>query len=176
MMDTQVITEIEIYEPTVQDRIQRVLYRLDHGEQLGQKDLYDGQNFCVMGLFADESGLGEWNHRTIGNDIVGNKIQYTYKPHDTNYLSSTSLLPFPVRQYYGFNTATGMFKFSDISDDLRDRIVYIYREFFGRYANKSATPANIYSLTGLNDVGVRLGDASINQVLADLIRSGAAFK
>ena len=37
------------YEPTVDDKIQRVLYRLESGEQLARAYLKDGDNFCVLG-------------------------------------------------------------------------------------------------------------------------------
>ena len=48
---------VEIYEPSAQDKIQRVLYRLDHGEQLSRGQLKQDDNFCVLGLFADEYGI-----------------------------------------------------------------------------------------------------------------------
>ena len=46
---TQQINETNTdYEPTVADRIQRVLYRLDHGEQLTHNTLKSDDNFGIM--------------------------------------------------------------------------------------------------------------------------------
>ena len=59
--------ESEVYEPSAAVRIQRVLYRLDSGEQLASGYLKHRDNFCVLGLFADESGMGDWTGRVKGS-------------------------------------------------------------------------------------------------------------
>ena len=70
-MVTEILPEIretlsaEMYEPTVADQIQRVLYRLEHGERLGRGRLFDGERYCVLGLFANVADLPLDNYNII---------------------------------------------------------------------------------------------------------------
>ena len=50
-------TLAETYKPTVHDKIQRVIYRLESGEELIAGALSCDGKFCVLGMFLDEAGL-----------------------------------------------------------------------------------------------------------------------
>ena len=147
--EQQITTE---YEPSVADKIQRILYRLDHGEELTGGRLYDGSNFCVLGLFADESGLGQWdvfsNSYVVGSD------------------SCRSTLNYAVVEYYHLRNTDGAF-FVDslpehIKDELRDKLGY-------------TVCLGLMQISGINDDLVDKGINS-NKILADIIRSGVLFK
>ena len=202
------------YEPTVSDRIQRVLYRLENGEQLTNRQLYNGDNFCALGLFADESGLGYWDFTSpvfSDTDIIrypykihrrevippfdddgneaniwsdGTTIWVNYKGSDKIYAydiltksynenksflaydhSSLTLLPYPVKDLYGFNSVAGVFAMSDLPIELQYRIT----EAFGDIPL-------LESIVGINDKGVKRNHPDTNTILADIIRSGVLFK
>ena len=114
------------YEPTVADKIQRIIYRLESGESLnwGQlKGWGEGSEsntltaiaitsdhgaqvnatcdvtvnkdlFCVLGMFADESGLGYWDAKN------------RYVIDDGRYASS---LTKDIYEYYGLTDREGSF-------------------------------------------------------------------
>ena len=161
------------YKPTVSDKIQRVLYRLEQGEQLGRRDLYDGNKFCVLGMFADESGAGNWVIDSHSEKAVG-RFRYRYMMHHAEFSGSAALLPNYVQKLYGFKTDTGLFMLADLSDDLSKKINEIYwKAEFNSVDVKDELIC--WSMACLNDAGLLVDSGSINQVLADVIRSGAVF-
>ena len=103
-----------------------------------------------MGLFVEESGLYEWDD---------NKRHYVMPGTDStcvNFLSAE------LRDYYNFKTSDGSFDREDLPHNLREEV-----KSFGKYG---------HSLSGLNDkIGSVNINISINQLLADIIRSGAVF-
>ena len=156
-----ILTEISTstvttYEPTVADKIQRVLYRLEHGEKLiwGQMH-YDG-GFCVLGLFADESGLGSWEPISHGYN-VGGQVSFTRL--------SDNLL-----DYYGFNSSGVSLVLSDLPNDLHNKVRCLF--FTNGYYREHGT----FDLSFINDCGRIRAYPHINQLLADIIRSGVLFQ
>ena len=150
---TQQINETNTdYEPTVADRIQRVLYRLDHGEQLTHNALKSDDNFCVLGLFADESGIGGWEGDAY---VVGNE-------------SNAKTLGIILTNYYGFHTCGGSFNVCDLSENLRQTLVdeHILRNNYDDVC---------MNITLINDY-YKLTDEKRNAIIAAIIRSGALFR
>lgn len=101
---TQTAEQTVTYEPTIADRINRVLYRLEHTENLGYGKLKYGDKFCILGLFADESGLGSW-------DKLGYFVDKDGKLHSPGTLSAS------VMEYYGFKTNNGEYYPGDLSPE-----------------------------------------------------------
>ena len=171
-MISQQTPDSDVYAPSVSDRIQRVLYRLDHGEQLGRKDLYDGTKFCVLGMFADESGMGHWQYSGPSSDLVG-RHRYNYKLSVKDFMGSAALLPHPVKQLYGFTTDTGLFMLKDLPDHVQKQTWEVYRK---TYTNGPINdPMTSWSLASLNDSCLQIGYEYTNELLAKIIRSGAVF-
>lgn len=143
----EVLTE---YEPSVDDKIQRILYRLESGERLIHGSLKRGSNFCVLGLFADESGLGEWDG-AMYRESSGTGV---------------SILNLNIYKYYNLHNQSGMFNISDLPVELMNLV-----DVFQPYEDDT------FSLMGINDsVGVHEDhNINVNQLLADIIRSGAIF-
>lgn len=151
------LTEIkETYEPTVQDKIQRILYRLDHGETLIKNALYNGENYCILGLFAEESGLGEWNRNE------GESFRYHIpgcKEHSTHALTLS------IKDYYGFASCYGDFYVGDLPEYVRNRLQSVINFEIGPEI----------SLMEINDIAQDTPD-NIALLMSDIIKSGAVFK
>ena len=136
------------YEPTVQDKVQRVLYRLDHGEELVHGNLRINNKFCVLGLFADESGLGRWDKALyrIG-DSCSNQILYRQ-----------------LKEYYNLRSGSGSFIVDNLPEDINAKIKTLYP-----YHTRSL------SLMEINDNVLARHKIDINKLLASIIRSGVIF-
>ena len=148
---TPELTEVQ-YEPSASDKIQKILYRLDQGEVLNQNHLknYETGNFCVLGLFADESGLGHWGEDA--SYIVDNE-------------RSHKILSMDLVNYYGLNSEAGIFAVIDLPHELQS-------ELFGSITKD---PGVYCSLSRINDSDFVDKDAK-NRLLASIIRSGAIFR
>lgn len=150
------------YEPTISDRIQRILYRLDSGEELSYGALSIGNSFCVLGLFADESGLGEWGY---SENLESNEYRIT----GTNITSAVWLCDM-LADYYDLRTGGGTFDINCLTEDLRNRLL-----------TKGVEPnyKDFVSLDSINDQMLSKDapyDYEVNILLADVIRSGVIFK
>ena len=132
------------YEPTVHDKIQRIIYRLEHGEEL------ISGNLMRRGQFADESGLGDW----FGS---------IYYESDTK---SVTVLSESISTYYNLQNRSGKFYLADLSDDVQNKLSIFKPNVDGTF-----------SLMAINDSVLFCMDnnININQLLADIIRSGAVF-
>ena len=151
--------EVSTYEPTVQDKIQRVLYRLEHGERLISGQLKLNDNFCILGLFTDESGMGHWD------------IDYRYIIDATDDIVDLNLTSVLVK-YYGFADPGGSFALSDLpTNDMQNKVKCLLADGHSRI-----TSDNMVFLSVLNDLGDFVKYPYINQLLADIIRSGAPFQ
>ena len=157
----------------VQEKIDRILARLDQGEELISKKLRIGDNFCILGLFADESGLGHWHTEIQKGEPVH---YYKIKPFVKNatpygYFVSYSLfdransirLNSRLVQHYGLQSAEGAFDVDRIPASIKYRML-----------TANCGP----SLLKVNDymIDSEYPGAEINAVLSDIIRSGAIFK
>lgn len=139
-------------EPTADDKVQNILCRLEHGEKLIQGQLKQGDNFCILGLFADESGLGYWG------DAVSTHYYYMDGEHP-----ACSDLPLGVMNYYNMRTCYGDFDPDDLTPELRDRLVGIVED-----------PETETSLMDINDAD-DVDPEVIKQLLIDIIKSRAIF-
>ena len=168
-VELSVVEKPVTYEPTVQDRIQRVLYRLESGEQLTKLRLRINNSFCALGLFLDEYQDGEWiSDRKLTNEDDSYDIYYHYLDHGINRRSSLVLTK-PAVKYYGFNDEYGSFDLRDIKD--RNLKVKIDR----------ATPSRFKfnpNLGILNDhlIYHPIFHDETNTLISALIRSGVLFK
>lgn len=145
------------YEPTVQDKIQRVLYRLDQGEELVAGSLRHGKNFCVLGLFADESGIGDWCVNLAA-------IVYTDTKGDDSYVDLSPALV----DYYNFTGATLPFNFNKLPLELQNKIKPILN-----------SASDYVDLVMINDRMIAEDTYTpeyTNAVLAEVIRSGVCFR
>ena len=162
MVTSVIVTELELqkqeYEPTVADKIQRVIYLLEQGERLINDRLYDGSNFCVLGLFADESGLGDWDH----------SFNYVISKESHN----GTILPNDVMKYYNFRDERVSFNLSKLPSDLQNKINCLNYDW---NFNLMSSNVNI-ALFGVNDLGMACEYPYVNQLLADIIRSDAIYK
>ena len=157
------------YEPSVADKIQRIIYRLEHGEELSIGSLYDGQNFCVLGLFADESGLGEWTPVTQYTHRHSNSIitEYVYNVGELDIrLLSPSSPPEAVTEYYNLKAdPTGVnFNTNDLPLLLRKELTDLIK------------CTGMVDLYYVNDMLIQKGHRNrVNSILAGIIRSGVLF-
>ena len=166
---TTTVTNPEIettYEPTVADKIQRILYRLDHGEKLVCGALRDGDNFCVLGMFADESGLGEWSRETDR----AYRDRYLVGEGPDNI--STVWLSDVLADYYNLRTGGATFEIGKLPGDIQQKL--------NAYNVKPHTcDVNLISLDLINDLLLSNNDVSnpeANEILAAIIRTGVIFK
>lgn len=142
---TPKVRDLDLYEPSLEDKIQRIIYRLENGEKLIRGNLRSSSgDFCVMGLFADESGLGKWGPYGQSYHIYD---KFSYK-----YLNAE------LTNYYGLVSGVGSFKIEDLPEDLQTRM-------------HDMTRGDSSALAVLNDCFT----PGINQLLADIIRSRAVF-
>ena len=161
-MTTTTVTNPEIqptYEPTVADKIQRVLYRLENDGELISGFFREDDNFCVMGLFADESKIGKWAY--YGDSL------FDYLVDDQG--GNPSIIK--LCEYYNMNELA-CFELGTLEPDLQNEV----RKIMETSIDFSEADRVIIGLTKLNDVGVSTGCENINEVLAAVIRSGAVFK
>ena len=138
------------HEPTAADKIQRILYRLDHGIELTYSRMKRGDNFCVLGLFAEESGLGYWN----GHDC-----------YVVNGEPNSGSLHTSISEYYGLASETGIFRIQDLPK-------HIVHDLNQKMAHQLG--GVLSSISVVNDEFLIKGYKP-NQILADIIRSGAIF-
>lgn len=138
--------EQQDYEPTVADKIQRVLYRLDQGEPLMHGCLRFNDNFCVLGIFADESGIGHWGDNYRGS--------MAYLDSDDAQIDYGQIF-----DYYGLKD---QFQVNDLPESVISKIIYK----FGKDDTITLPYVNDQLYTNLD----------LNSILADMIRSGAIFK
>ena len=159
---------------TVQDKIDRILARLDQGEQLIGSQLRSGDQFCIMGLFADESDMGEWvTEIRQGDKIPCYKVKpikhgcsrYGYYITSYNYFSSSDAtrLSRDLVAHYGLRNGVGTFDLNKVPPLVK----------FVLHTIKCTD-----SLLQVNDRMIELEYSTevINTVLAEIIRSGAIFK
>ena len=159
----EIVVTDSVYEPTVEDRIQRVLYRLDNGEDLCKGYLHFEDKFCVLGLFMDESGLGEW--------ILDEVNSQGFKFDDQNIYYAPEVLPGEIVAYYGFSDDVGQFELNSLPTDLREDIIRLFPT--AGYDRQKIT-----CLTALNDdlMTHNIDTSKRNDILARVIRSGVVFK
>ena len=158
-MTTQ--TEIkETYEPTVADKIQRILYRLDHGEELSNGTLKDEFGFCVLGLFADESGLGYWHENTSDD--------YSVYVIDGESPTGPFIVSDSIVDHYNLTDNIISFNLDDVRDsNIKDKLI----QYDVAYTDGTT------SLTRINDYLVRQGRLiEAREILTKLIKSGVVFK
>ena len=154
------------YEPTVADRINRVLYRLDQGELLTGGRLRRDDNFCVLGLFADESGLVEWD--TDIQFFPDLRPRYHYAV-DGVYYSHT--LDRHVVELYNLANYQGRFDYTKAPENIKELIREHMPDIddkFGHYVTISEINDHLLSRS--------VNPIVMNQVLAAIIRSGVIFK
>ena len=153
------------YEPTVSDKILRVLFRLDQDEKLISRSLREGDNFCVLGLFADESGQGEWKSQAEIFNIPPAEIE-TYQYNMEFDMDVSGLLNNTLTEYYNFKDCFGSFDFNDLPKELQNQVRSVVFDI---------DDINLYTV---NDALVESAHevSEINQILGDIIRSGAIFK
>ena len=144
-----------VREQQVSDKIQNILKRLDLGEELIGGRLRKGDQFCIMGLFAEESGLVNWELSHYG---------YYRAVTELSNIKMVADLPAELVSYYNLINAEGRFDIDDIPAEIKEMVM-------------QHTP-DALSLTTINDYGIRdkLDKNIINSVLAAVIRSGAIFK
>lgn len=175
-MTTETLTETQIeYEPSVQDKIQRVLYRLDQGEKLIARNLKEHDNYCILGLFVDESGLGEWQSQAELLDMPYEELQ-SYQYNIDNDIDVSGLFNDTLTKYYNFKDYAGSFNFYDLPESVQNKIEAVARIIIrdGNYM-MILDDLNLYTV---NDILVESNydPKSINEILADIIRSGVIFK
>ena len=155
------------------EKIQRILDRLDQGEELISGKLKLDGKFCVLGLFAEESGLGKWS-KVVKDGVVVS--YYTVRPmvngcgqygyvFSYNYYGSGSATRLDRRlmNHYGLRSPDGSFDIELIPPVVKALVQTV----------KCAD-----SLSGVNDrlIELEYDGEVVNKVLADIIRSGAIFK
>ena len=164
------------YEPSVDDKIQRILYRLEHGEVLISRNLRVKDNFCVLGLFADESGLGEWYPFAELFDTDADEMGtyfYEINSERDNLDRSADLLNKTLIKHYSLHDCCGSFNFYGLPKDLQNKLDPIME------IGKRDISCLGVSLYVINDILFETGyydPATSNQLLADVIRSGIIFE
>ena len=143
----------------VQIKIDRVLARLDRNEKLTRRTLKSGDQFCILGLFADESGLGEWG-RIDKMRVRGDRDISYYKI--SNRMGS-SQLDKDLVQYYRMYNANGSLDISRVPPGLMQFLYDIKSD---------------YNLASINDtmLGQGFSNAETTYVLAKIIRTRAVFQ
>ena len=147
------------YEPSVADKIQRILYRLDQGEPLAKFGLRHENNYCIMGLFADESKMGYWEHVS---DEEGSRYYHILRR--SKQRSYIFMHP-EIGDYYSLINQAGTFNIKNLPADL-------YRDLDNEIGFNTYY-SSLSSLVGVNDLASR---KVVNELLARVIRSGVIFK
>lgn len=145
----------------VQKSIQRVLTRLDQGEDLICDTFCRDGKFCAMGILVDEADLFDIQEELLTHEGLSVR-------RIDEYVS-----------YYNLNSPKGEFDISEISPDLKTRIQKVAglsdHEVMSLYSGH-------LSLTVINDsyfhnpYPTKPAKLELNSVLADVIRSGAIFR
>ena len=146
------MTSVEV-DRTVQDKIESVLFRLDQGERLTQGVLRCNDNFCVLGLFADESDMGGWD----GNYYV------------VGFETNMQTLGLALTEYYNMNSSGGAFMVRDLPEDLKHILIdegIINDDYYEKFS---------LNITAINDNEL-LTNETRNSIMAAIIRSGALFR
>ena len=148
----------EISNDDAQSKIARVLARLDRNEKLTRRTLKHGDRFCILGLFADESGLGKWG-RIDKIRVSGYRDISYYKIGER---MGSSQLDKDLVQYYRMYNANGHLDISRVPAELM-RFLYDIK--------------SDYNLASINDtmLGQGFSNAETTYVLAKIIRTGAVF-
>lgn len=158
------IAEIKAHQTqsdfTPQERIDRILARLDSGEELNGGRLRRLHQFCILGLFADESGLGKWEPDGVG--------VFFYYMVDGDKL--TADLNDPIVDLYNLVDQTARFTIANVPMKIKS---FLTNEIYSYQRTIRTT-----SLMDVNDRMIDNGYSSkdINETLSTIIRSGAIFK
>ena len=148
----------------VKNKINRVLDRLDQGEELISGYMRVGDQFCVLGLFADESDQGKWSDEDLliksykPRLTLKNLLKYGCHNYPQTFQLNKSLVA-----YYGLRDSSISFSFDILNPELRHLVLSL------KCHN---------TLVSVNDHMIAMGYSNkiINKTLADIIRSGAIFK
>ena len=141
-----------------QDIIDRILHRLDSGEELISCGLKHNGKFCVMGLFLDEYGY-DWET----SDQTGN--------HNQAYL----ILDYDVSRDLNFRVSSGFgaFDYNDLPLDLQTRILNLVPNYDQKILH--GTRISLMEISDLMNYRKDFDVATINALLADIIKSGVMF-
>ena len=144
-----------------QQSIERVLARLDQGEELICDSYYKDGKYCAMGILVDEANL--FDLPRIINLHEGLSVQRINEYVD----------------YYGLHTAKGEFEFTDVTPELQTRIKQVTglaeEEIRGAYCGR-LTLTVINDSYFYNDRPDKPEQLELNSVIAAVIRSGAIFQ
>ena len=136
--------------------LQKVINRLENNEQLILGKMRNEDQFCILGLLADESGCGDWITTLTG---IG------YRISEQNMLSYAAL-PESVVSYYNLKTRFGGFNIADLDIEIQDKVVQVLG------------PSVFYaSLSLVNDTALDKGYSVswIKELLINILKSGEAF-
>ena len=139
---------------TTQDTLDRILQRLDGGEELTSCALKDGDKFCIMGLFLDEFGY-DWTEFDLNKDPT------------PAYMA----LENEVSDYFNFRfSGYGAFESGDLPEELRERILTLVPNY-----DQKIFRSTRFSLMAISDMMTYHRVQDTNILLADIIRSGVLF-
>ena len=145
--------------PNAAASIERVLIRLDQGEQLIPDGFWRGGQYCVLGIMIDEANLFDLQKELSGN----------------SHLTTEQIDMYTI--YYGLRSGKGEFNISDLTAELKTRI----QKITGLTDYELLIFDGILTLSGVNDHYFYRSEQNkpdkteLNAVLADIIRSGAIF-
>ena len=94
------------------DSVRRILNYLDSGGVLGKNALRREDNFCILGLFADEYPGGSWS---LAEGESGGVYAFT----DAQGLSDDAVLTSAVVDYYGLTGSRGNFLFDALPLEIK---------------------------------------------------------
>ena len=149
-------------KPEIKDKIQRILDRLDQGENLAASYLKLGDKFCVLGLFADESGLGGWSngdryiHSFKPKVTLGYILKYRFDYFVRFFDRGTVTLNKQLVDHYGLKDSRGSFDIRKLPIKIRRRIL---------------VTGSRYTLVSVNDHMIKQGYKCdvVNETLSDNI-------
>ena len=133
-------------------KLQNVLNRLENGEKLISGELRRGDNFCIMGMLADESGLGEWFS--------------IYEHQSPTYTASLD----SIFAYYHI-ADTGYFTLPSLPETLRNKIMHNlpHLDYERYWDHKSPWFINLSSIN--DQMIMRCIDIKVvNSIMSDLLR------
>lgn len=135
------------------DKYEQLAKRLYSTKKFAFLDLRDNQNnYCILGLMCELSGLGTWH----------NKLYYLKNSN----ISTCSLLPVKVAEYYELPTVNPYFVISELPDiDLQLEVKGVMRQ-----SVPFVYLAHLSDRIALNNIDVG------GPLLARIIRSGVQFK
>lgn len=164
-------------DSVVNDQIQKVIDRLESGEQLVAFSLRELDSYCVMGLFADESKMGRWINLAASLDMnINSAKHYEYAIEGEDLVSFT--LSESMCDHFDLLDGCGAFDFDDLPAELQKQLVPILDLAIAETDILGDIGYNKTSLSAINDVLVKMGYTVeyTNKVLADIIKSRAIFK